>query len=87
MPSDILANASDLKHWAETTLEAQSIFPELIRRLVHATGKLITHASFPAGKAVLLPGWDGALVCGEASAFTPGTPDSHADVRQRGGRR
>jgi len=43
MPTEILADATDLHQWAGT-LEAESVFPELIRRLVYATSKGIEHA-------------------------------------------
>jgi len=74
MTSRLLVEAADLKRWAESSLEVQSVFPELVRRLVYATGKQINHAFFPAGKSVQLPGWDGTLACGEATPFMPAGP-------------
>lgn len=55
-----LINALDLQHWADTK-ESEVLMPELMRRLVHASMKGITHISFPNEDSVNLPGFDGIL--------------------------
>lgn len=67
--SHIWVSADALHQWTRRSLEAQSLFPELIRSLVHAAGRQVTHAAFPIGKSIQLAGWDGTLACGEATAF------------------
>jgi hypothetical protein len=55
-----LIKALDLQHWADTK-ESEVLMPELMRRLVHASMKGITHISFPNEDSVNLPGFDGIL--------------------------
>lgn len=52
-----LVNASDLARWGATR-DAQSRFPELVRRLLASTPG-VTNVSVRAGEGVALPGWDG----------------------------
>ena len=52
-----LANAADLDAWADR-LEAQSVFPRLIRQLLVASG-VVRGLSVRSGEGVLVPGWDG----------------------------
>ena len=52
-----LVDASQLSAWA-TTRDAQSTFPELIRRLLASTPG-ITNVSMRSGDGVHAPGWDG----------------------------
>lgn len=47
--------ALHLESWADT-LEARSTLPELIHRLVRATGKDIRREEFPKGEQVQRPG-------------------------------
>lgn len=55
-----LIKALDLQHWADTK-ESEVLMPELMRRLVHASMKGITHISFPNEDSVNLPDFDGIL--------------------------
>lgn len=64
-----LATATDLAAWADRR-DAQAVLPQLIRRLVHATGR-VTRVGFPAGEGVQLAGLDGIVLADEATAFVP----------------
>src|SRR5262249_42140279 len=56
--------------WADS-LGARAILPQLVRRLVAATGKGVTRTEFPAGEQVQRPGWDGVVEAAEQEAFVP----------------
>ncbi len=63
--------ARDLERWADT-LEARSRLPQLVRRLVRATGrKLGQGRPFPAHEGIERTGWDGIVEAHEASEFVP----------------
>src|SRR2546425_1000252 len=51
MPPVTFVDATDLETWAGR-LDSQSILPQLIRRLILATGKQITRIEFRAGEGV-----------------------------------
>ena len=63
-------SALDLERWADTEA-ARNTLPELVRRLVRATGKDIKAMEFPAHEQVQRPGWDGIVEAGEADAYVP----------------
>lgn len=52
--------STQLNQWADSR-DAQSMLPELILRLIHATVSNISKLRFPSGDAVHLSGWDGVL--------------------------
>jgi len=62
--------ALHLEAWA-ATLDARARLPELIRRLVRATGKDIRREEFPKGEQVQRPGWDGIVEAGETDIYVP----------------
>jgi transcriptional regulator with XRE-family HTH domain len=62
--------ALDLERWADT-LDARGTLPELVRRLIRASGKAIRPIEFPAHEQVQRPGWDGIVESDEASEFVP----------------
>ena len=62
--------ALDLERWADT-LEARSRLPQLVRRLVRATGRKLGLVEFPAHEQVQRTGWDGIVEAHEASEFVP----------------
>jgi len=62
--------ALDLERWADT-LNARATLPQLIRRLIRATGKDIGPIEFPAQEQVQRPGWDGIVEASQADAFVP----------------
>ena len=55
-----LVERPQLENWISSP-NAQSMLPELIRRLVIETTRGIADASFPSGKGVVLPGFDGLV--------------------------
>jgi transcriptional regulator with XRE-family HTH domain len=62
--------ALDLESWAKT-LVARSTLPQLVRRLVRATGRKLGLVEFPAHEQVQRTGWDGIVEAHEASEFVP----------------
>ena len=66
----LFVSADSLRKWAEK-LEARSVFPHLIRRLVIATGTGITEVHFPAYESVQRPGFDGVVTCTGGNAWLP----------------
>ena len=66
-----LVKAEDLEQWADTP-DAPQLFPELVRRLIFATGWQRLHrVSFRAGRGVQLAGWDGVVEADEGIPFVP----------------
>jgi hypothetical protein len=70
MTSPTLVNATDLERWADER-EAQGLFPELVRRLIFATGQGLHLVDFRSGEGVQLPGWDGVVEADEGTPFVP----------------
>ena len=62
--------AGDLERWADT-LDARARLPQLVRRLIFATGNSVVRRNFPAGEGVQRPGWDGILESAAGSEFVP----------------
>ena len=62
--------ALDLERWADT-LDVRATLPQLVRRLIRATGHDIGPIEFPAHEQVQRPGWDGIVEVGQADAFVP----------------
>ena len=63
-------DSSDMERWADLP-DAHHRFPELIRRLVFATGCNPSRLDFPSGSSVRLPGWDGLVDVEEGNAWVP----------------
>lgn len=63
-------DSTDLKNWANRR-DCQGDLPFLIRRLIRATAKDISHILFPAGDNVSSPSWDGILEVSESTEFIP----------------
>lgn len=66
----MLVTGTDLNLWSNRR-DAQSVLPQVVRRLIHATVGRILRIGFPAGEAVQMGGWDGVLVVDEGNAFVP----------------
>jgi transcriptional regulator with XRE-family HTH domain len=62
--------ALDLEGWADT-LDSRATLPQLVRRLVRATGKPIRPIEFPSHEQGQRPGWDGIVEASEADEFVP----------------
>lgn len=64
----LLADATDLSQWANRR-DAQSLLPDLLRRLVLTTGNGLDHVAFRSGDGVHLGGWDGTVRAASPSPF------------------
>ena len=62
--------ARHLESWADT-LDARGTLPQLVRRLIRATGKDIKRIAFPAEEQTQRPGWDGIVEAGAGDDFVP----------------
>jgi transcriptional regulator with XRE-family HTH domain len=63
-------SSTDLESWANYR-DAQAQFPQLIRRLIHATNETIGQIEFPAGDGIQSRGWDGIVMARDGTAFVP----------------
>ena len=63
-------NAIDLEMWADF-LDARSMLPQVVRRLIHATVESLLRIEMPAGEGVQRPGWDGIVETASGNAFVP----------------
>jgi hypothetical protein len=70
MDSLLLASATDLAKWASTR-RAQEQLSEALRRMVYATTANPLYVDFPAGDAIQLGGFDGAVEVDEDHPFVP----------------
>lgn len=66
----LLCDATDLEDWARRR-GAQALLPEVVHRLVLATGSRVTRSHFRTDEGVQLHGWDGIVSADEATAFVP----------------
>lgn len=67
----MLVDATDLERWADRR-DSQELLPELVWRLVIATGLRISRASFRSGEGIQLGGWDGIVDAEQGNVFVPG---------------
>jgi len=65
-----LATATDLHRWSDLR-EAQGVLPQLVRRLISATGSGLVGLSIRSGEGVALPGWDGLVEASHTDAHVP----------------
>lgn len=65
-----LADRRDLAQWADS-VEAESKFPRLVRRLILETGKDLTALGMPVGEGVRTGGWDGTVSATTATHKIP----------------
>lgn len=63
-------NSTDLEYWASSR-DCQEFLPLVIRRLIRGTVNNINSISFPSGKNVVYPGWDGRLESSEKTEYIP----------------
>ena len=68
-----IVRSADLEGWADR-LDARSVLPQLIRRLVHGIiePEDLKHIDFPANDASQRPDWDGKVVTSKGKAWIPG---------------
>ena len=60
----------DIERWAER-YGSKGYLPHLISRLVRSTTPLNTFVEFPDGSSTFIGGWDGKVVCNEATPYVP----------------
>lgn len=65
-----LASAGDLAQWANS-LNAQGLFPKLVRRLILATTEDIMRIEMRSEEGIRYPGFDGTVEVGKGNAFAP----------------
>lgn len=63
-------DTTDFKNWASRR-DCQEHLPLVIRRLIRATARDISHIVFPAGDSIVYPGWDGILKVSEGTEYIP----------------
>jgi transcriptional regulator with XRE-family HTH domain len=62
--------AQDLDKWSDKQV-TRSILPDLVRRLVRATGKGLQQVEFPSYEQNHRPGWDGIVIANENDEHVP----------------
>ena len=67
--------ANEIAQWAAKSIEARSLLPVFIRRLVHATANQPIKVDFPGYEDSERPGWDGVVETKDAS---PWVPEAHS---------
>lgn len=63
-------NSRSIRDWSDS-LEARSVLPHVVRRLVAATAGGIIEIDFPAYESVQRPGFDGIVECADGNAWVP----------------
>lgn len=67
---DFFVTARSIQHWADS-LDARSVLPQIVRRLVIATVGDISEIDFPAYESIQRPGFDGIVDCTGGNAWVP----------------
>lgn len=86
-PFAMFVNGTDLTEWANRRA-AQSEFPRVMRRIIHATANSIRRIGFPADEGVQLGGWDGVVELATGNAYAPDGVSvwelgTNADIRRK----
>ncbi|QUL57059.1 helix-turn-helix domain-containing protein [Paenibacillus tritici] len=71
VPSFLTIKARQIENWAEQYIEARSLLPVLLRKLVHSTGKGLTKVDFPGYDNSQRKGSDGFIQSNIATAWIP----------------
>src|SRR5579872_7176794 len=71
VPSFLKVTARDIEQWADGNLEARSLLPVLLRKLVNSTGQDLSLVDFPGYDQAEKKGWDGRVDAGAATPWTP----------------
>lgn len=70
-PSMFDIHARQINAWADEQLEARSLLPALLRRLVNTTGQNLEKVDFPAYDNAQRHGWDGQIETDSATPWIP----------------
>jgi addiction module HigA family antidote len=71
VPSFLKITARDIERWVRGNLKARSRLPVLLRKLIHSTGKELSHVDFPGYDNAEKKGWDGRVDAGAATPWIP----------------
>ncbi len=71
VPSFLTIKASQIEAWAERQIDARTLLPVLLRRLVHSTGIDLHQVDFPGYDNAQRKGFDGFVVAGSATPWIP----------------
>jgi addiction module HigA family antidote len=72
VPNFLTIKARQIEDWADSQIDARTHLPVLLRKLVHSTGKDLSHVDFPGYDNAQRKGSDGFV---EAGAATPWVPE------------
>lgn len=75
VPPFLKIKAKDIENWADGNIEARTLLPVLLRKLVNSTGQDLSLVDFPGYDQAERKGWDGRV---DAGAATPWIPISHS---------
>jgi len=71
VPSFLKITAKEIEGWADGNLEARSLLPVLLRKLVNSTGQDLSRVDFPGYDQAEKKGWDGRVDAGAATPWIP----------------
>jgi addiction module HigA family antidote len=71
VPPFLKITAKQIEQWADGNLEARSLLPVLLRKLVNSTGRDLTLVDFPGYDQAEKKGWDGRVDAGTATPWIP----------------
>lgn len=67
---DFFVKAHAIRDWSDK-LDARSVLPHVVRRLVTSTTSELDELDFPAHESVQRPGFDGVVLCSSGNAWVP----------------
>ncbi len=71
VPELVSIKACEIEGWAHNNIGARQELPALLRRLIHSTGRDLTHPDFPAYDNAERKGWDGVVETSTPTAWIP----------------
>ena len=71
VPDFLTVTARQIHNWADGNIEARSLLPVLLRKLVHSTGHELRRVDFPGYDNAERSGWDGWVEAGAATPWIP----------------
>ena len=71
VPDFLSITATHIDNWAAMNLDARTLLPVLVRRLICATTPQLQHLDIPGFDNVQRPGLDGEVLAGDATAWVP----------------
>jgi len=71
VPQFLTIKARQIEAWADTSIDARSHLPVLLRKLVHSTANDLQHVDFPGYDNAQRKGSDGVVEAGSATPWVP----------------